>query len=148
MAGKPSTSGPAEDPSRKLRCAIYTRKSTEEGLNQEFNTLDAQRDAAEPYIRSQLHAGGRRLPRVMTMEDSRERTWNAPAWSPAIEAFEHDGKFEVLAELPGLKENDIKVEVTDGGLVIQGERKREHEERREGFLRSERSYGQFYRGIP
>jgi DNA invertase Pin-like site-specific DNA recombinase len=40
-----------------LRCAIYTRKSTEEGLNQEFNTLEAQREAAEAYIRSQLHAG-------------------------------------------------------------------------------------------
>ena len=40
-----------------LRCAIYTRKSTEEGLQQEFNTLEAQREAAEAYIRSQLHAG-------------------------------------------------------------------------------------------
>jgi site-specific DNA recombinase len=40
-----------------LRCAIYTRKSTEEGLNQDFNTLEAQREAAEAYIRSQLHAG-------------------------------------------------------------------------------------------
>ena len=40
-----------------MRCAIYTRKSTEEGLQQEFNTLDAQREAAEAYIRSQLHAG-------------------------------------------------------------------------------------------
>ncbi len=35
-----------------IRCAIYTRKSTEEGLEQEFNTLDAQRDAAEAFIRS------------------------------------------------------------------------------------------------
>jgi DNA invertase Pin-like site-specific DNA recombinase len=43
--------------SKTLRCAIYTRKSTEEGLNQEFNTLAAQREAAEAYIRSQLHAG-------------------------------------------------------------------------------------------
>jgi DNA invertase Pin-like site-specific DNA recombinase len=42
---------------RILRCAIYTRKSTEEGLSQEFNTLEAQREAAEAYIRSQLHAG-------------------------------------------------------------------------------------------
>ena len=37
---------------RTLRCAIYTRKSTEEGLEQTFNTLDAQRDAAEAFIRS------------------------------------------------------------------------------------------------
>lgn len=42
---------------RTLRCAIYTRKSTEEGLEQAFNTLDAQRDAAEAYIRSQREEG-------------------------------------------------------------------------------------------
>lgn len=40
-----------------LRCAIYTRKSTEDGLNQPFNTLEAQREAAEAYILSQRHAG-------------------------------------------------------------------------------------------
>jgi DNA invertase Pin-like site-specific DNA recombinase len=46
-----------ESPSTKLRCAIYTRKSTEEGLAQEFNTLDAQRESAQAYIQSQVHAG-------------------------------------------------------------------------------------------
>ena len=40
-----------------VRCAIYTRKSTEEGLDQEFTSLDAQREAAEAYINSQQHAG-------------------------------------------------------------------------------------------
>ena len=42
---------------KKLRCAIYTRKSTEEGLDQEFNSLDAQREACEAYIASQKHEG-------------------------------------------------------------------------------------------
>ena len=45
-----------------VRCAIYTRKSTEEGLDQEFNSLDAQRDAAQAYIASQQHAGWSLLP--------------------------------------------------------------------------------------
>src|SRR3954454_23978663 len=45
-----------------LRCAIYTRKSTEEGLEQEFNSLDAQRDAGEAYITSQKHDGWLCLP--------------------------------------------------------------------------------------
>ncbi len=45
-----------------VRCAIYTRKSTEEGLEQDFNTLDAQREAAEAYIRSQRHEGWAVLP--------------------------------------------------------------------------------------
>jgi site-specific DNA recombinase len=42
---------------RKLRCAVYTRKSTEEGLEQEFNSLDAQREACEAYIASQRAEG-------------------------------------------------------------------------------------------
>jgi len=44
-------------PVRKVRCAIYTRKSSEEGLEQEFNSLDAQREACEAYIASQRHEG-------------------------------------------------------------------------------------------
>lgn len=47
---------------RSIRCAAYTRKSTEEGLQQEFNSLDAQREAAEAYIASQLHEGWVCLP--------------------------------------------------------------------------------------
>ena len=43
--------------SRQKRCAIYTRKSSEEGLEQEFNSLAAQREACEAYIRSQCHEG-------------------------------------------------------------------------------------------
>jgi site-specific DNA recombinase len=48
------------DPARAgltVRCAIYTRKSSDEGLEQEFNSLDAQREACEAYIVSQRHAG-------------------------------------------------------------------------------------------
>jgi len=47
---------------KPLRCAIYTRKSHEEGLEQEFNSLDAQREAAEAYIESQRMLGWRELP--------------------------------------------------------------------------------------
>src|SRR6476660_303754 len=45
-----------------VRCAVYTRKSTEEGLEQEFNSLDAQRESAEAFIRSQTHEGWNCLP--------------------------------------------------------------------------------------
>ena len=47
---------------KPVRCAIYTRKSTEEGLNQEFNSLDAQREAGEAYIVSQKHDGWTLVP--------------------------------------------------------------------------------------
>ena len=47
---------------KKLRCAIYTRKSTEEGLDQAFNSLDAQREACAAYILSQRHEGWHLVP--------------------------------------------------------------------------------------
>src|SRR5260221_2021688 len=46
----------------RIRCAIYTRKSTEEGLDQDFNSLDAQRESAEAYISAQKHEGWICLP--------------------------------------------------------------------------------------
>ena len=49
-------------PPKVLRCAIYTRVSTEHGLEQEFNSLDAQREASEAYIKSQAHEGWRLIP--------------------------------------------------------------------------------------
>ena len=53
---------PKSPPASPVRCAIYTRKSTEEGLDQDFNSLDAQREAAEAYVHSQTHAGWTCLP--------------------------------------------------------------------------------------
>ena len=50
--------------SRKYRCAVYTRKSTEEGLDQEFNSLDAQRESCEAYIKSQRHEGWKLPPEM------------------------------------------------------------------------------------
>ena len=47
---------------KKIRCAIYSRKSHEEGLDQDFNSLDAQRAAAEAYVQSQVHEGWKLLP--------------------------------------------------------------------------------------
>ncbi len=49
------------------RCAIYTRKSHEEGLDQAFNSLDAQREAGLDYIRSQKHEGWKAFPPATTM---------------------------------------------------------------------------------
>jgi len=51
---------PLESPA--VRCAIYTRKSTEEGLEQEFNSLDAQRESGEAFVASQKHEGWQCLP--------------------------------------------------------------------------------------
>jgi HSP20 family protein len=70
------------------------------------------------------------------------------AWTPAVEVTERDNNLVINADLPGLNKDDIKLEVNDEGLVIQGERRREREERHRGYYRSERSYGSFYRTVP
>ena len=69
-------------------------------------------------------------------------------WAPPIEVRERDGKLLVTAELPGMRPEDVTLEVTDDGLCIQGERKQEHREEKEGYVRSERRYGTFYRCVP
>jgi HSP20 family protein len=71
-----------------------------------------------------------------------------PAWSPRIEVFEKDHSLVTRAELPGLKKEDVRVEIADGQLVISGERKREFEEKKDQMFRSEREYGSFYRSVP
>jgi HSP20 family protein len=70
------------------------------------------------------------------------------SWVPAVEVTERGNTLVVRADLPGINANDVKVEVTPEGLTIQGERKREHEERGAWGYRSERTYGSFYRTIP
>ena len=69
-------------------------------------------------------------------------------WLPQIEVLQLNGQFTVRADLPGLTKDDVKIEVTNDFLTISGERKEEKEEKQEGFYRSERNYGSFYRQIP
>lgn len=69
-------------------------------------------------------------------------------WSPHIDVKEHDGRLLVRADLPGMTKDDIKVEVTEDALTIQGERGQEKKEEHEGYSYSECTYGRFYRAIP
>jgi HSP20 family protein len=70
------------------------------------------------------------------------------AWNPQIDVFEKDNRLVTKVDLPGMKKDDVKVEVTDGQLAIFGERKREAEEKGEDFYRCEREYGSFSRAVP
>ncbi len=85
------------------------------------------------------------------------RDWLAPVfgsefgagiWSPQVEMLQRNGELIVRADLPGLTKDDVKVEITDNAITIEGERRGEKEEKHEGFYRSERSYGKFYRRLP
>jgi HSP20 family protein len=69
-------------------------------------------------------------------------------WSPQVEVMERDGQLVIRADLPGLNKDDVKIELRDDAVIIRGERQQEHEEQREGYYRSERSYGSFYRQVP
>jgi len=70
------------------------------------------------------------------------------AWAPDIEMFQRGNDLVVRADLPGLSKDEVQVDIADDLLTIQGERKQEHEEEREGWYRNERSYGGFCRTIP
>ena len=69
-------------------------------------------------------------------------------FTPAIDIFEKDSRLFTKIDLPGMKKEDVKVEVTDGYLTISGVRKNEVEEKKEDFYRCERGYGSFYRAVP
>ena len=69
-------------------------------------------------------------------------------WSPAVDVRERNGNLEISAELPGLNKDDVHVECTDEGIILEGEKKHEQESKEGGWHRTERSYGRFYRMIP
>ena len=69
-------------------------------------------------------------------------------WAPRIEVVEKDNRLVTRVDLPGMKKEDVKVEVTEGQLIISGTRKRETEETKDQYYRSEREFGSFYRMVP
>ncbi|HXD57819.1 MAG TPA: Hsp20/alpha crystallin family protein [Thermoleophilaceae bacterium] len=68
-------------------------------------------------------------------------------WAPAMDLVEADDHFVLKADLPGLADDDVNIEVQDGTLTISGERKSENEKREKGWYRVERSFGRFSRSL-
>ena len=68
-------------------------------------------------------------------------------WRPAIDLEEKDGNYLVKADLPGMRKEDIHVELKDGYLTLRGERKSEHEENKDNYHMIERTYGTFERSF-
>src|ERR1700720_3066096 len=81
--------------SAKLRCAIYTRKSSEEGLEQDFNSLDAQREACEAFIKSQTHEGWICLPEAYDDGGISGATMERPALQRLLAAIQA-GRVDVV----------------------------------------------------
>jgi len=68
-------------------------------------------------------------------------------WIPAMDLVETDDDFVLRADLPGLSEGDVNIELEDNVLTVSGERKSEHEQRKEGYYRVERASGAFSRSL-
>ncbi len=83
----------------------------------------------------------------MGMTADRDRGVSAVAWMPKIDVRQKGDDIVVHAELPGVKPEDVDVEVTDGVLTIKGERKAEEQREGEGWLVRESSYGSFERSM-
>ena len=71
----------------------------------------------------------------------------AQRWVPAMDLTEAEDHFVLKADLPGLAEDDVSIEVQDNTLMISGERREEHEQRERGWYRVERQFGRFSRSL-
>lgn len=80
---------------------------------------------------------------------SESTDWTQPSgWWPAMEMLRTDGEVVIRADLPGVRNDDVTLEVDENTLVLRGERRHEQESHDGGVQRSERSYGSFCRSIP
>jgi HSP20 family protein len=98
-----------------------------EEFERTFDNLGWPRAFFPPVLRKGLH----------------ERTW-----VPALEVFEKEGHFVLRADLPGLRREDVHVEIEENRLIVRGEREEEREEKKAHVLRTERTYGAFHRVVP
>ena len=86
---------------------------------------------------------------VNSFFDTPTRASGAPLrrYVPAMDLIDSGEAFVLKADLPGLSESDVSIEVRDNVLTVSGERKSEHEDRKAGYYRVERSYGSFRRSL-
>ena len=91
-----------------------------------------------------------------TLQNLFESVFDAPSptrsgalrrWMPAMDLVEGDDNFVLRADLPGLTQDDIKIEFEDRTLTVSGERKAEHEVKKDGYVRVERAFGTFSRSL-
>ena len=73
---------------------------------------------------------------------------DSPSWSPRIDVFEKDNRLVTRVDLPGVKREDVSVEVTGRHLALSGTRHEEAEDKKGNYYRTEREYGSFYRAVP
>jgi HSP20 family protein len=122
-------------------------KKTETGLartaNEPFGLLRQMTSELDHFFEGPFFGSAFKWPTFST-----KALGDVVNWSPNIDVYEKDNRLFTKVDLPGLKKEEVKVEVTDGYLAISGERKAETEEKKANVYRCERSYGSFYRAVP
>jgi HSP20 family protein len=129
---------------RRSQDAGMARSQRRGGLGFPISPYDTLRMSPFGLFRRMTEEFDRALQPLMSGDDARGNI----AWTPAIEVFESDGKYHVVAELPGLSPNDVRIEVDNDSLILRGERQVEREADEGGVQVSERQFGYFYRRIP
>jgi HSP20 family protein len=114
------------------------------------SNLPVKRDETEPFglLRREIDRLFEDFTRGFTFEPFRMIERRTRKFSPTVGVSESDRNVTVKVELPGMDEKDVKLSVTDGHLMIRGEKTEEKEEKRKGYYRTERSFGEFNRVIP
>src|SRR5579884_1762611 len=139
---QPATSSTATNPSSAQSSSQNTSRSL------------GRQSSASPLSLFENDFSANPFTLMRRMQDEIERAFfgssnNLPGIRvPFTETFEKDGKYCVRAELPGLKEDEVKVEVNDEGIVIQGAHSDQKEEKQGEGYRTERQYTEFYRVVP
>ena len=114
----------------------------QDDMDQLFSTFGFGRLGLSPIL-------GSMLPSDLAESSSRlGRGTVNELWSPQIETFRRGDNIVVRADLPGVDKDDVDVNVENGVLTISGERSVENEDTSDGWYRTERSYGSFYRALP
>ena len=125
---------------------VQTRKSEQTGLSRREQQTTGL--VTNPFsLLRRFGEGMERLFQEVGFGESRGFT-DIASWTPQVETLTRDGQLIIRADLPGIDKDNVEVEIRDNSVILRGEREEEHHEEREGFYRTERSYGSFYREIP
>lgn len=108
-----------------------------------FEMFESLQDEMDRFWRRPGPFWGGSFPALLRRATGRELTW-----APRMDVYEKDNTVVVKAELPGLKKEDVYVELEDGDLVIRGEARTESEVKEDAYYRMERTSGSFYRRMP
>jgi HSP20 family protein len=148
-ASKPKTEEKEQVPVKSITPSEST--ALKRAMDSPFTLIRRFADEMDRLFEDFGFGFGLRMPSLLTRghESLRREPRLVPAeWSPRVDILEREGQVVVRADLPGLTKDDIKVELTDNLLTLQGERKLEKKEEREGYYYNERFQGTFYRSIP